>query len=508
MKLNVSLINTISSVLMQLVTLVIGFVLPRLYLSEYGSEVNGIINSITQFIMYLTLVEAGLSSAIISSLYYPLSQGNNQKLSEILLVAKKFYIKTGYAFTGLLAVMAFLYPLLVSHVNLSYLEIVLLVCILGSNISFEFFFLSRYKALLTADQKYYVVANTAILFNILGFVIVVISINLSYSVIVVRAIWGIFGILRVIFINFYVKKKYKFVEYSLNTDKNTLNARWDAMILQLLGLAQTSFPILMITIVLNDLKLVSVYSIYNMVALSIVSVLAAITNGFANSFGNMVARTAKEELKKSYRSFEFLFCNLIAWIYSCANILYIPFVSVYTSGISDTNYIQPLTAVLFVVNGILYSLKSPAGMLIGAAGLFKETKVATIIQTIILMILSFVLVPTIGLAGILIALIISNLYRTIELVIFMAKNVTHIPHKETFIRMGKSVIAILMVNFPFLFIEIHPSRLIDWIFCSLAVAAWSLIFLFVFNALFARKDLINLISLSSRFKHNHKGVIK
>ncbi len=53
-------INTFSSFIMQITTIVCGFILPRLILTKYGSEVNGLLNSISQFLQIIAFLELGL----------------------------------------------------------------------------------------------------------------------------------------------------------------------------------------------------------------------------------------------------------------------------------------------------------------------------------------------------------------------------------------------------------------------------------------------------------------
>ena len=60
--------NTIATALLQIVNMAVGFILPKIMLVYYGSEINGLVSSITQFITYFSLVEAGLSSAAIYAL--------------------------------------------------------------------------------------------------------------------------------------------------------------------------------------------------------------------------------------------------------------------------------------------------------------------------------------------------------------------------------------------------------------------------------------------------------
>ena len=77
-----ALINSISSLLSQLVTIISGFVLPRLILSQFGSSYNGITSSITQFLNCVILLRAGVGGVTRAALYKPLADGDNNQIHE------------------------------------------------------------------------------------------------------------------------------------------------------------------------------------------------------------------------------------------------------------------------------------------------------------------------------------------------------------------------------------------------------------------------------------------
>lgn len=436
-----SIMNTTSSIISQIVVMVIGLVLPRLYIETYGSEVNGLVTSITQFISYFTLVEAGLASAGVSALYGPIASKDTSKINRVLVAIRNFYYKTGTIFSGLIIGLAVIYPLFIKVKGFGYWDILILVIVLGFHGVIDFFTLSKYRALLTADQRYYVIANATTIANLINFVAVLVAIKLHMHITVVRAVALTMYIIRTLIINIYVRYKYKYVDFSTSADEKALNKRWDAMILQLLGLAQTSMPVVILTVFAKELSAVSVYSIYNMVASSIISLLFTVTNGFSASFGNLIAEGKDNEFQEHYKFYEFIFLAVTAVVYACMLVMYIPFVSVYTRGITDCEYIYPLVAVLFAVNGLAYNIKTPAGTLIGSAGVFKETKRGTYIQTIIAVVFCIGLTPFLGIPGLLIGLIASNIYRDIELIIFMNRNIVKIPIRESV----KNVVSCLII---------------------------------------------------------------
>ena len=49
--------NLLSGIVSQTVLIVLSFLLPRLYLENFGSEVNGVLSTIKQIFIYMFLLE-------------------------------------------------------------------------------------------------------------------------------------------------------------------------------------------------------------------------------------------------------------------------------------------------------------------------------------------------------------------------------------------------------------------------------------------------------------------
>lgn len=97
MRTNKLIKNTISSLILQIVTIFTGFVIPKLILESYGSEVNGLLNSITQFLSIIAFLELGVGAVVQSALYKPLAENNISKLNEIYASAQKFFSRLAKA---------------------------------------------------------------------------------------------------------------------------------------------------------------------------------------------------------------------------------------------------------------------------------------------------------------------------------------------------------------------------------------------------------------------------
>ena len=96
----------VTSLVMQIVTILSGFIIPRLILGFFGSEVNGLVNSLNQFLNYIAIVEGGMTGVVTASLYKPLVDHNTKKVSAVLKTASAFYKKIGIIFVLYTTVLA------------------------------------------------------------------------------------------------------------------------------------------------------------------------------------------------------------------------------------------------------------------------------------------------------------------------------------------------------------------------------------------------------------------
>jgi len=486
--------NSISTAIYQVIVMLIGFVTPRVMLSCYGSEINGLVSSINQFITYFNVVEAGLAGASIYALYKPLAEKDFDGVSKVVSASKKFYTQSGYIFTLLIGGLALVYPLFVEAEKLSSVLVAILIIVLGSKGFLEFFTLGKYRVILTADQRTYIVSIASSVYVILNMIIIVILSTLKANVVITYsvAILAIFA--RSLILMIYVKKKYPFINYKAEPNTAALDKRWDALFLQILQSVQTGAPVVIITVFLS-LKQVSVFTIYNMVLTGINGVLSIFTSGLAASFGELIVRGEKKTLQRAYQEFEFIYYMLITVIYSIAMVMILPFISLYTHGISDTNYIEPMVAFLIVLNGLLYNLKTPQGMLIISAGHYKETRIQNLIQGAIIVILGSILTYIYGIAGVLIGMCVSNLYRDIDLMFYIPKHITKLPWSYTAKKMCGVIGIFSLISFiTFSFINIKTNNYLEWVLLALIVGTSITFLVLTIAVIFDKKQCLNVIT--------------
>ena len=121
-----SIYNIVFSLIHKVSTILFGFIVAKLILITYGSAINGMLASIRQFISYLTLLEMGIAGASIYALYKPLSENDDAQISKILVEAKRYYFKSGIAFTVGCVILSIIYPFIVSNSTIKHTTIFLI----------------------------------------------------------------------------------------------------------------------------------------------------------------------------------------------------------------------------------------------------------------------------------------------------------------------------------------------------------------------------------------------
>ena len=307
------------------------------------------------------------------------------------------------------------------------------------------------------------------------------------NIVLLRIIALLSIFVRTLILYVYVKTNYHFICYDVEPDYGAMDKRWSALYLQIVQTVQNASPAVMTTI-FSSLKMVSVYSVYNMVMAGINGVMSVFSTGVSAGFGELIVKKDKTAFQKAYSDFEYLYYFMVSVIYSITLVTILPFVGVYTSGVDDIQYTNLTLAILFVANGILYNLKTPQGMLVIAAGLYKETRVQSTVQAAILLIGGICFGIKWGLAGIMLASCLSNLYRCIDLYFFIPKMVTHMTRKSTLLNICTAILMIIViyVTAPML-IKFTPTSLITWFFYAICVGTYSLVFICIFHIIFASK---------------------
>ncbi|MDO3409405.1 hypothetical protein QWJ34_06490 [Saccharibacillus sp. CPCC 101409] len=489
--------NTLTALLMQLINFGAGLIIPRLIIESYGSNVNGLVVSIVQFIGYLYLIEVGISGALTFSLYKPLAEGDTAAVNRILTAAKNTYRQIGLYASGIVLIMMFVYPLFVIGEQITYFEVAALVAAVGSASLLNYFTIAKYNALLVASQSNYVLSIFRIVYLIANTLIIVGMVHAgAHFALVYTAALGA-QLLQAIGIILYAKRKYPDARFDAEPDTSALANRNNVLVHELSRMAVFGSPVILLTL-FATLTDVSIYSVYALVFTGINMIIGVFNNGLTAGFGQLFTqKEMRSNLQVSYSQYELLFYMILAFVYSCAWILGLPFVHVYTDGISTTRYEDGIVLLLFVVIGVLENWKIPQSTLIIAAGHFKETRHRAIIEAVIVLIASTILVFPLGLKGVLIGSSLGLAYRAIDLL--YAHKLIGISFTPTLLRLIRVFVtgAIIIAPFETVF-DLHATGMWSWVVQAIGVALWAGFVILIANLLLERKALAAVLSRVTR----------
>lgn len=418
MKNKVTLLNMISGVVLQFFTLVSGFILPKIILTCFGSEVNGLVSSLNQFLSYITLVEGGITGVIVANLYKPIVEQDNNKISSILVTADRFYKKIGALFIAYSVILSIIYPLhFKTEFTFSY--VCSLTLILSLTLLIQYMYSLTLRTLLNADKKGYVVNFTQTLIVIFNVLFALISVFIYPSIHVLKLISGSLFLLQPLIFNRYVKKNYK-IDWKVEPDNSLIKSRWNGFAINLAAFIHNSTDVTVLTFLAN-LKTVSIYSVYSLVSSGIKQMINACLSGIAHTVGQAYAKKNWKELNQKLDIYEYIVLILVFFLFTVTALLINPFVQLYTKDIVDTDYNQPLFGFLLVLAEALYLIKLPHLNLAYSANKFKKITVPAYIEAMLNIMISVALVKWIGLIGVTIGTIVGMTYRMVFHVYYTSK---------------------------------------------------------------------------------------
>lgn len=419
-----AMLNIVFSLILQVVIFVKGLILPRIVIPAYGSDVNGLISSITQFLTYISLLEAGVGSIFRTSLYKPLSIGDMDGVSKIINEQKRFYKKIGIIFIFYVAVLCVVYPF-IAKTDIAKPYIISLILILSVSTFAEYFVSLPYSSLLSADQKIRINYIVNIIYTIVNIIVVLFWVSLKADIRLIYLSMCVIGLLRPLFYTLYVKKYYK-LDKNAKPDKTALNQRWNGMVHHFAFYVHTNTDATILTIFIGT-AMVSVYNVYGAIIFGVEKIITAISTGVAAGLGNLIQSNNKEQINKTVNQFELVQGGLATVLYTITALLLIPFIRIYTAEMTDMNYIQPIFGYVLIGAEAIYCFRCIYSTVSLNANKFKETQLGAILECIVNLVISLLLVIVFkkGILGVAIGTVIGMLTRYVFEVIFLSKNVLY-----------------------------------------------------------------------------------
>lgn len=172
----------------------------------------------------------------------------------------------------------------------------------------------------------------------------------------------------------------------------------------------------------------------------------------------------------------------------------LPFVSVYTAGVSDVDYIRPFFAVLLLAATAVYCFRLPYNTVVLAAGHYAQTRNGAFLEAFLAVGLTFVFVPLFGIEGAATALLIATIVRTIQYGVYASRVILRRSLFEfagRFVYSAALVISVGVAGFCFSY-HLDIGGYLDWALFALAVLLTACVAAAVLMAVFYSRDVKSL----------------
>lgn len=404
------LINVLTGTVGEALQLILQFVCRTIFIYTLAEEYLGINGLFENILKILSLTELGFGSALIYSMYKPISEDNRSEICALMNLYKRIYNIIGLLIFSLgLLLTPFLNVLVRDGEKIPYLKLIFVLVLVNS---VSTYFMGYKSSIINASQKKYI---TTMIQKIFQFVEVILKtvILLYFKEYIVYLLIGIFcNIGNNICQYIITDKMYPY----LKSDRHNLPSKeiqheifknTKAMALHKIGsVIVTGTDNLIISSFVN-IASVGLYSNYMLILNSVGRFTSMISSTMTASVGNLVATCDMDKIYRTFRKVAFMNLWIHGFCACCFMTLLNPFIQLWLG----ERFVFPIYVVaLIVFNKFLFGFREAPIVFRDAMGLFWYDRYKPLLEVIVNLIVSIVLVQVIGISGVFLGTICSAIF--------------------------------------------------------------------------------------------------
>ena len=474
------------------------FLVNRYFAFYLGMKNLGLMKLFTQLLAYLNLAEIGLASASTYALYKPLAEKNYNQISIVINTITSLYNKI---FLFILLVGLLLNPIIPFFIKDKIIDKNIYfywsLYVISTALSYSFV---KYSVLFTADQKFGFVrliqGGSRIFCQTLQ-ILVIIKLQ-SFLIFILLLILD--NIIQYIFYKIYYKKYYSYIFKTEIKDKSIIKNLKNLFWHKIAGLIVFNTDLILISKFIS-LEIVGIYASCQMIIQMIMTIINIVLNVLRPKIGKFIAENNKEKVFNYWKNLNILFLGVSIIFSFCTYKLTNSFIILW---LGEKFILPKLTVFLIMINLFIQCFRGVMEIFKDGSGFFDDIQLP-ISEAVINFVLSIILVRYIGLNGIVIGTIVSNI-----LIIYIARPI--IVFKRCFDKDIKDyikiygnyliliIISILSCNFILKFISLKVvNSWFDWIINGIIVG--SITFVIIFIIFLSNKDFRDNILLLKKIKN-------
>lgn len=449
--------NISSSILFQMINIIVKFAMRTVFIYCLGKEYLGINGVFANVLSILALTELGLGTAIVYSMYQPIANDDKNKISQYVKYYKKIYMVIGVVIFCIgSALLPFLDRLITDLPNVHNIRLIYSLYLLQSTSSY---FFAQYSSLIEAYQMTYECRKIQIVFSVAK------AIAQSVFLIVTKnfIIYLLIDIAIVICTNYVIYLKVITLFPFIRECKGCLDIEEKKTLWKN---AMSNFSIKMGVTIINSTDnlvisacistvLVGLYSNYAMIIQIILTSAVLIQRSVMAGIGNVCATEGFERKCVVFNRLLFMYGGMFAVI---STVLYGVLQSFIFVWVGKSYIMDKGIVCLIILNCYLSGMHQVNETFIFSDGLYRFFKWKPWVEALINLVISVLLAKYIGIMGVLLGTTISHVLLTFW---YDAYIVCKYSLKEKLIRYFKMFFKYMLgmfisVGFMYLFLTFSP----------------------------------------------------
>ena len=412
--------NMCSSILYNISVIFFGLLLPRMYLTRFGSEVNGLDSTIKQIFSCLSLLEAGVGLASQQAYYRPVALGEKKRINGIFAATNHYYCRTGIVYLLVTLLFAAVYPSFVKS-QLPYGVISAIIIIYGIPGIVSYFVQGKYRSFLEVEGKSYIITYITTVTLAMGNLLRMGALMFTDNILLVQITYCVPTIFQVIAITCYIHRVYPWMNAKGIPDLKALSQKNSVLLHQLSGIVFNNTDTILISSICG-LAQASVYTVYMLFFSNIEKLFYSVTNSFSFRLGQLF-QVDQKRFCKYYNLYESMYIMISFVLFTVVALFLLPIIGLYTRGVTDISYRNHTFIVLFTIVNVLSGAKEPANLVLTYSGHFDKTRHQAILEMLINICVSIPSVLYFGMIGCLMGTIAALIYRYIVITVYTQKTI-------------------------------------------------------------------------------------
>ncbi len=411
-----TMITLIVAVLNSVVIAVFNLIYNNLIIRNYGSDVSGLISTLSQFVSMFSILEGGFTTAAIVAVYEPCVNKDYDKLNDVIYTTKKVYIKIGSIMTIIVSMCGGIYlQLLESPLGFFRTYTLLFITLLSTTLSLCF--QSRYNVLFQGTNHEYIQLIIGLSSKTIVWIFSIIMIFNHENIVDVYAL-NILGFLINIFLSKKVEKKYfGYITNSGNYNTKLIKGTTDVLFQKIANTIFVSTDLVLISVGVG-LAATSVYNLYQQIYRVIFNFLVSIVQAPFHSFGHLIEEGNKKRIEEYFNLYFKITLLCASILLGVTGSMILSFIRIYTVGITDINYIRNELALLFFLQFFVQIVNRPFGTILNVSGNFNKQNLQCGIAAVVNIVFSLLLMRKWGSSGVILGsfigtciILFANMYQ-------------------------------------------------------------------------------------------------